>query len=664
MPVKSDRQHPLIEELSKEAFNVLAEFEAALASKAYRDACQIIAAIGPNEAVGLLPSSTDPNLLVSLGAAMRLALQDNHDLQQTMVQDFGKIAALRQKQAAAEADVAGVQAVAVQFQGTSAAADALLWLGDRALSSGDFIKAHDQYRQAQISGGDALKTPVAARQRLTAALLGRNEGSPVSAQVDFGETHLSPAEFEAMIADLVQQCSAGSVSLSATNASKSGQVPAAANYQAQPHERLDNAWGNDPAGLSEQERAVPNLDWIARHTSLAIDGERLIVSTRIQLAVYDLKSGQQKWRIDRPPTDSKDSKIAQAHDWALTPMRPLVAGGRIYVRQLLPGGPELVCVDAESHNLLWKTPPGLPMASDPVLVQNELRAITYSRNDQFYTWQVITLDPATGAVSAQHKLISLRDSWWTSQRTCQVVAVNDGLIVVGGGTVLCCDNSGKLRWARRQDWIPPSDDRERGAAQVQSLPLVDGDRVLVTQPGVRCVECLDLDTGALRWRSVVPNLRQLCGLAERHLILQTGDGVMSLSADDGAPQWYHDSKDVFESSILCGGPGGVLYFHRLADKANPALLQPEMVWLDPANGKVKNSCVLEALKQEKLLVGPVVSAGDHLWTLAGCEPDVNRTIYELAPPAATAAATSPMPMIAEGAAPPVSGFATFAEPKK
>jgi len=36
-----DRRHPFIEELNKEGFNLLGDFEAAMASKAYHDACQI-----------------------------------------------------------------------------------------------------------------------------------------------------------------------------------------------------------------------------------------------------------------------------------------------------------------------------------------------------------------------------------------------------------------------------------------------------------------------------------------------------------------------------------------------------------------------------------------------------------------------------------------------
>ncbi len=46
-------RHPLIEQLSKEGYNVLAEFEAALSGDSYKDACQIVAAASASGALGL-----------------------------------------------------------------------------------------------------------------------------------------------------------------------------------------------------------------------------------------------------------------------------------------------------------------------------------------------------------------------------------------------------------------------------------------------------------------------------------------------------------------------------------------------------------------------------------------------------------------------------------
>ena len=74
--------------------------------------------------------------------------------------------------------------------------------------------------------------------------------------------------------------------------------------------------------------------------------------------------------------------------------------------------------------------------------------------------------------------------------------MGDNFVAVMAGTVLCCDSAGKLRWVRRQEWLTPREDRDWGR-QYQQPPLVAGDRLLVTQPGVAAVECLDPDSGEL-----------------------------------------------------------------------------------------------------------------------------------------------------------------------
>src|SRR5262249_14746694 len=48
-PPPVDRRHPLVEELSKEGYNLMAEFEAAVANHSYKDACELIANLTPSE---------------------------------------------------------------------------------------------------------------------------------------------------------------------------------------------------------------------------------------------------------------------------------------------------------------------------------------------------------------------------------------------------------------------------------------------------------------------------------------------------------------------------------------------------------------------------------------------------------------------------------------
>ena len=127
-------QHPLAVSLSKEGFNTLAELEATLGDQSYRDACQIILGVKPELALGLLPDGRDPRLMLSLPQAVDTAMRDYPGLRQTMVEQFGTLGRLRLQQALADASPPLLQALAVQFFGTSSAAAAHQWLGAGALA--------------------------------------------------------------------------------------------------------------------------------------------------------------------------------------------------------------------------------------------------------------------------------------------------------------------------------------------------------------------------------------------------------------------------------------------------------------------------------------------------------------------------------------------------
>src|SRR5207244_4518341 len=110
---------------------------------------------------------------------------------------------------------------------------------------------------------------------------------------------------------------------------------------------------------------------------------------------------------------------------------------------------------------------------------------------------------------------------------------------------LCCDLLGQSRWMRRETWLTSAVD-SRALARHRDPPLVAGDVVYFTQPGMPGVECLDLTTGQLRWQYVSPKLARLVGLvheqppkekskdeksATERLIVQTGEGLVALDTN-------------------------------------------------------------------------------------------------------------------------------------
>ena len=387
-------RHPLLVELSKEGYNVLAEFRAALDGRAYRDACQIISTSTENGMLGLLPDAHDPDLLVSLPGAVSLAMRDHPGLRTTMSQQFGALGRLRIRQSIAENNVAAVESSTIQFLGTEAAAEAHLWLADRSLASGAFAHALGQYRQAERTAAPDLRSRIAASEQLAAALMGQSAGEPITRSVTFGDTQLSPAELQALVADLRQHRLADNLTARGELAGLTSQpTPAPTGFEAVLRSRLEGDGGDGPQNVPG-EINLHNIDWVARQLALVVDGDRLLLSNRFQLSAYDLKSGALQWRSEL------GGEHGPAHEWPLMPMRPLNTPNRIFVRRLHRSGPVLACFNSADGKVLWtsKIEPDKWVVGDPLLIQDELFALVMTRLEQEFTLSLATYDPQSGAV--------------------------------------------------------------------------------------------------------------------------------------------------------------------------------------------------------------------------------------------------------------------------
>ncbi len=665
-----DRQHPFIEELNKEGFNLLGDFQSAMASKAYRDACQIITSSEASETLGLWPDSQDPQLLVSINGAIDLAMAHDSQLRETMIRDFGPIGMLQVRQAMNEGDSSAVAAAVARYRGTDAAAQADIWLGDRAISTGDFARARSFYAHARravgvppLGGGgptpagrppkggtSAIAEKLAPRDRLAAAMMGDDFGEPVTTPVNLGDVQLSAADFESLVAEMrkTHAPTAAEQSVAAPAGGSITIAPRPSGFELREIGRIDGELGDNPGDFGgllpsrdqntvlfqakrDRKRFVTSdlptfpitrgIDWAARQVAFAVDGDTAYVSNRFQVVAFDLKEGRRTWQ------SGVGGEHARAHDWTLTPMRPLVVGERLYVRRLVKTGPELAALQKTDGHVTWRTRTGLLVVSDPLWLNHSVIALTLSHSDQQSILYLSTFDPSNGMVIAQERLATLRESWW-QQRTCQLAAVKDGLVAVFGGTVLACDRRGKILWVRRQEWISPQDDRD-WARQYQAPPIVWQDLLFVTQPGVAAVECIDAESGELLWRRVFPGLMRVAGLAENRLIVQTQSGFVGLVPSNGHPRWFHDVGDVLEGQ-LCGGPGKLLYTRREKVPGNDKDLRPVLVWLDPADGHEQATFALDSLRHDHPMFGPFLVGGDKLFAFAASgENEPVRTLYEL-----------------------------------
>jgi outer membrane protein assembly factor BamB len=649
-----ERRHPFIEELNKEGFNLLGDFESAMASKAYRDACQIVTSSDASETLGLWPDSRDPQLLVSINGAIDLAMAHDSQLRQTMIREFGPIGMLQLRQAMNESDGSAVAAVVARYRGTDAAAQADLWLGDRAVSTGDFARARSYYAHARRTAGHqaSIAAMLAPRERLAAAMMGDDLGQPIIAPVALGDVQLSASDFEGLVAEMrkAHAPAAANDHASVSPADNLAIAPVPSGFELREIGRVDGELGDNPSdfgglapsrdqntilfqGQRDKKRFVTGdtpifpitrgIDWPARQLAFSVDGEMAYVSNRFQVAAFDLKEGR------RTRQSGIGGEHARTHDWTLTAMRPLVVGDRIFTRRLVKTGPELAALQKSDGHVTWRTRTGLLVVSDPLWIEHRLIALTLSQSDQQSILYLSTFDSTSGMVVAQERLATLRDTW-RLQRTCQLSAVKEGLVAVFGGTVLACDRSGKTRWVRRQEWISPQDDRD-WARQTQALPIVWQDRLFVTQPGVAAVECIDAESGELAWRKVFPGLMRMLGVADNRLIVQTQSGLVALAADKGNPLWFHDVGDLLEGQ-LCGGPGKLLYTRREKVPGNDNLLRPVLVWLDPADGHERATFPLDSLRHDHPMFGPFLTSGEKLFAFAaGGENEPVRILYELTP---------------------------------
>jgi outer membrane protein assembly factor BamB len=612
-------RHPLVEMSSREAYNILSDFNAALAGGLFDEACQVLTAAQTDRANGLAPDARDSQLLVSLAGAVAAAFDDHPELAQVMDQRFADVGLARTRRAMADGDEAAVRAATVRFFSTPAAAEAHLWLGDRALAAGDVVRATHAYRQAGAGQASDKVPGLAARLRLAAAMLGQDNGPPIARPVEFAGQQLAAADFEALVADLRARTSAAATGLDPAAivvASVPGAWPAG-TLTARPFARLDGE-----VGLSGGTAPAEGVDWVGRQLSAVVAGDLLLVNNRFQVAAFDILTAGRRW------TAALGARQGAAYAWPGTFMRPLVVGDRVYVRMLSNDGPELTCLQWADGVPQWSARPGDFVASDPLVVSDQLLVLAATKEpDRTLRVHLATIDPRSGAVLAQRPLASVRDDG-DGQLTCRAAVTGDRIAASFAGCVLSCDALGQVDWLRRQHWLPPEQDPTT-AAQEHDSPLIDDGCVYISQPGVRSVECLDIATGRLRWRQVLPDVTGIVGLADGRLIVRAASAITALEAATGEALWSHDAGDLLDARLF---DGQSLIFARREPVATAGVQRPVLVRLDAATGAVTGTSPLDSLGAPLPLLGPLVRHGDRVWAFFGRgEGETGREIVELTP---------------------------------
>jgi outer membrane protein assembly factor BamB len=243
------------------------------------------------------------------------------------------------------------------------------------------------------------------------------------------------------------------------------------------------------------------------------------------------------------------------------------------------------------------------------------------------------LDAASGRIERELPLASFYDCW-QGKLPCQATRIDDQIVATVGGSVLCCDLEGTVRWIRRQFWIAtPENSYDAVGAwfrQRHVPPLVRDGRVYATQPGVFHLECLDLATGGLVWRKAVPGLvSRLTCVAGQTVVVETRAGLAALDCQSGQTRWRYETEELLDARLV--GPGnGILLTRREPTEKENAPARPILEWIDSQTGQMTAETTLDTAPQKDLEMGPLIVHGGRQWVFfRSSDKPADRDILEL-----------------------------------
>lgn len=151
---------------SKDVLNRWLELRVMLSEQLDDDACRLLAETPNALLLAPIPHPDDESRSITLAELLPGLTADHPGLEARMRERYAGVSELRLDRAIAGGDPFRVRMVTVQFPGTAAAARARAWLGDRALSQGDFAAAAELYHRALAEIPASLRRQVATRLEL------------------------------------------------------------------------------------------------------------------------------------------------------------------------------------------------------------------------------------------------------------------------------------------------------------------------------------------------------------------------------------------------------------------------------------------------------------------------------------------------------------------
>ena len=265
------------------------------------------------------------------------------------------------------------------------------------------------------------------------------------------------------------------------------------------------------------------------------------------------------------------------------PFQPAIADGRVYARWGLDPTrrflTDVVAFDLRSGEVLWSTAdePGWAEfwpAGDPTVAEGRVYVLALKRGYASVVpvspVSLVCLDAETGQLLWKRVLASQNVTLMPSQRSayrdCQFDLAHYGnAVTVHEGAVYCQTNLGFVARCDARDGLiewaytyPRAQFRWNARSVVQrqgSAPLVVGDRVVLLPRDFQGVFALEPGTGKLAWDNPFAPSGEAIGVAEGLVLLADSGSMAALDAASGRARWRRSFAEDLRGRPQLVGPG-------------------------------------------------------------------------------------------------------------
>lgn len=598
------QRHPWTPSFGKDGYNLMADLRSALASQGFAEAERLLGDATGDVVEQLAPASDD--WLASLEVLMESSLKQHPEFARRQHAAGAEAMAVRMKRLVAEGDADAIRRATLQYCGTAAAAEAHLWLGDRAAAVGDLLEAGRHYRIAAATDS-TREAELASRLMLAGVAHTASSGEALR----IGEFPLQPHELALSGIPSIPSQRLG-VELPET-----WRIPTSLTA-------TQKLTFDPQTGQHAEKGEYKQVDWAGRQIGVAVHQGRVYLTNRFQISAFDLTTGAHQW------SQNVGGEQGEAHHFSFQPMRPVIVGDMVLARRLLQKTIDLAAFRLAGGEPVWQWRTEFDALTDPVATVGGLQLLTSGPMDGGNRQiDLTTLDWNDGSVRSMKPLLRLRDAG-RDALAADWTPTGAGYVFTISGVSGCCSETGAVHWMRKHLWQPPQTDGSRYDAMASRLHVVD-DRVYVAPHGSASVSALNLKTGELLWDSPQPDLAGVLGVSRGRVLLSAREGFRAIDAESGRLAWHAPTSERLDGWAFVGDR--LITSRR--ERWDRQRSRPMLVWRDLEHGQVLGETLLDLAMEgndDSAYLSTFFLEDGRLFALAGRNwRHSKRDLVELAP---------------------------------